>query len=104
LLDWCAATGTPPDLVPASVNRFLLALEARGNKPATLVTRQLAVRRFSAWLAEEGLAEADRLTGMQRPSLGVPVMEPLTDEEIKALIGPVAARPCGIAGTSPWSD
>ena len=85
-LDWCEEAGIEPDLVPAVVNRFMVALEERGNKGSTLVSRQLAIRRFSAWLAQEGIIEADRLAGMKRPGLEVPVMEPLTDEELRALV------------------
>jgi integrase len=46
----------------------------------------LALRRFSAWLAEEGEIPRDELLGIRPPKLDEKVVDPLTDIELKALI------------------
>ncbi len=55
-------------------------------QPATARARQLAVRRFSAWLEDEGEIAADPLLGSKPPKLDVKVVEPLTEEQIKAML------------------
>lgn len=57
-----------------------------GAKPATAVSRHLAVRRFSTWLTEEGEQAADPLLGLRSPKLDKPVVEPLSDEQLRALV------------------
>lgn len=53
-LRWCAATGIEPKLDRATVNAFVAGLLAAGAEPSTARSRQLALRRFSAWCAEGG--------------------------------------------------
>jgi integrase len=57
-----------------------------GTGPATARLRQLAVRRFSAWLAEEGEVPADQLAGLKPPQLDVKPVYPLTDDQLRAMI------------------
>lgn len=53
--------------------------------------RQLAVRRFTAWLIVEGHLAADPFWGMKAPKVDQPVVDPLTGDELRALIGACAA-------------
>ncbi|OBF23024.1 integrase [Mycobacterium kubicae] len=57
-----------------------------GAEPATARARQLGVRRFSAWLEEEGEIEADPLLGLKSPKLDAKVTESLTEAELRRLI------------------
>jgi hypothetical protein len=44
------------------------------------------VRRFSAWLAEECEQESDPLFGLKSPKLDTPITEPLTDDQLRAML------------------
>jgi site-specific recombinase XerD len=68
------------------LNVWTADLLDRGASPATARSRQLAVRRFAAWLAEEGELTADPFLGVKSPKLDERVIEPLTDEELRALL------------------
>lgn len=85
-LTWCAETGTPPVLDKAAVNGFTAALLDAGREAATVRSRQLGLRRFAAWLAEEREIPADPLLGLKAPKLDAKVIEPLTEAQIKALL------------------
>jgi site-specific recombinase XerD len=85
-LNWCATNNKPAVLDRRQLREFIDALLTAGAKPATAVSRHLAVRRFSGWLTEEGEHGADPLYGLRSPSLDKPVVEPLTDEELRALL------------------
>ncbi len=85
-LAWCEVTGTAPTLTKGAVNGFVADLLGQGAEAATAVSRQLGVRRFSAWLAEEGEQPADPLLGLKAPRLDAKVIEPLTEDQLKALI------------------
>lgn len=84
-LEWCEETGTDPVLVPATVERFQVALAQRGNKAATVASRQLSLKRFSVWLEREGLGQ-HQLDRLEKPKLDDPVEEPLSEDELRALI------------------
>ena len=89
-LTWCAVVDRSPMLDRATVNSFVAAILAAGAEPATARARQLALRRFSAWLLDEGEAGTDNLLGLKAPKLDSKVVEPLTDVQIKALIAACA--------------
>jgi site-specific recombinase XerD len=91
-LKWCAATEAPAAIDRTQLRRFVDDLLTAGARPATAVSRQLAVRRFSAWLTEEGETEADLLLGVKSPQLDKPVVEPLTDAELRNMIKACAGR------------
>nr|MBA3310587.1 tyrosine-type recombinase/integrase [Nocardioidaceae bacterium] len=55
-------------------------------QPATARVRQLGVKRFSAWLVEEGEQVTDHLLGVKPPKLDTKVVEPLTETQIKAML------------------
>jgi len=85
-LRWCTETGHPAVLDRRQLREFVDALLTRGAKPATAVSRHLAVRRYSAWLLDEGEQETDPLAGLKAPKLDKPVTEPLSDDDLRRLI------------------
>lgn len=91
-LRWSQRTGQPLELTKAIVERFTADLLAGGAEATTARARHLAVRRFSKWLAEEGEIAADLLVGMQPPKLDEKVVDPLTDEQLIALIKACAGK------------
>jgi site-specific recombinase XerD len=84
-LAWCEAAVAPP-FDRASLREWVAGLLDGGAAPATARSRQLSVRRFTSWLAEEGELEADPFLGIKAPKLDTKVVEPLTDEQLRALI------------------
>lgn len=84
--------------LPAVLDRRQLAgfvdhlLSEKRLQPSTAVSRQLGVRRFSAWLAEEGEQDTDPLLGVKAPKLDSKVIEPLTETQIKALVKACAGK------------
>ncbi len=91
-LAWCEQHGCAAVLDRPTVNAFVASLLEGGAAPATAASRQLALRRFSAWLAEEGELDSDGLFGLKSVKLDTQVVEPLSDEEIKALIKACAGK------------
>lgn len=91
-LRWCATAGRPALLERRQVAGFVDALLTAGAQPATARSRQLGVRRFSAWLAEEGEQDSDPLLGIKAPKLDSKVSEPLTAAQIRALLKACAGR------------
>ncbi len=85
-LRWCSRAEVAADLSRASVAGFVAGLLDDGAAAATARTRQLAVRRFSAWLAEEGETDTDTLLGIKAPKLDTRIVEPLTEAQLKALL------------------
>jgi site-specific recombinase XerD len=85
-LRWCANTGTTPQLTKATVQAFTAGLLESGAEAATARTRHMALRRFAAWLADEGELDANPLLGVKPPKLDTKVTEALTDDELKRLI------------------
>jgi site-specific recombinase XerD len=70
-LAWCESEGIEPVLDRPTVDKWIAALLDAGAEPATARSRQLAVRRFSAWLAAEREIAADELAHMSPPKLDV---------------------------------
>jgi site-specific recombinase XerD len=96
-VDQYLAYCTEHDL-PAVLDRRTLAryidhlLTDRGAQPATARSRQLGVRRFSAWLLEEGEADVDPLLGVKAPKLDSKVIEPLSTDQLKAMLKACAGK------------
>ncbi|MGO1561364.1 MAG: tyrosine-type recombinase/integrase, partial [Actinomycetaceae bacterium] len=84
--DWCRAKDRPVVLDKATVSAFTLDLLDTGREAATVRARQLAVRRFSSWLADEGEIAEDPLLGVKPPKLDSKVPEPLTDDQVRAML------------------
>jgi site-specific recombinase XerD len=91
-LRWCRSTGTTPELTKTAVQEFTAALLAAGAEPSTARSRQLALKRFSAWLTEEGEYDTDPLLGVKPPKLDTKVTDALTDDELKRLMKACAGR------------
>lgn len=85
-LRWCAENNIDAALERSIVNAFTAALLDAGAEPATARSRQLALKRFSAWLLEEGEIDDDRLLGIKPPKLDTKVTPSLTEDELRALI------------------
>lgn len=85
-LAWCERESMQPALDRRLVNGFTADLLESGAEPATVRSRQLGVRRFSAWLAEEDEQPTDPLFGLKAPKLDQKIVEPLSDEQLRALI------------------
>lgn len=89
---WSAGAGRPAALDRTSVNAFVAALLDAGAEPSTARARQLALRRFPAWLLEEGEIDTDPLLGLRAPKLDAKIVEPLTAEQITALAAACAGK------------
>lgn len=69
-----------------SLNAWVACLLDAGAAPGTARVRQLAVRRFTAWLIAAGHLSVDPFLGVRAPKLDQPVVDSLTDNELRALI------------------
>jgi len=85
-LAWCEQQGRPAVLDRPTVSAFTAGLLRHGAEAATARARQLAVRRFTTWLAEEGELAADPLLGMRPPKLDQKVVPVLSDGELRRLV------------------
>lgn len=83
---WSTETGTPPNLNRKTVNAFVADLITAGAEAATARSRQLSLRRFSTWLAEEGEIPSDELLGLKPPKLDSKIVPELSEEQLKALV------------------
>jgi integrase len=95
-LTWC----TVHELLPMSrtaLNSWIAGLLESGAAPGTARIRQLAVRRFACWLTAGGEIGSDPFPGIKAPHVEPPLVEPLTDAELRALIA-TCAVPDGPAG------
>lgn len=85
-LKWATDNGQAPTLNRDLLKAFTVALLDSGAKPATATSRHLALRRFAAWLTDEGELDANPLLGVKAPKLDQPITEPLTDAELKGML------------------
>jgi site-specific recombinase XerD len=83
---WCEDNSHSPGLDRDLVKGYVAGLLDGGAEPATARARQLGVRRFSAWLAEEREVDDDPLLGLKAPKLDTKVTESLTEDELRRLI------------------
>lgn len=84
-LSWCERLGVPQVIDRTQVRTWIASLMDAGAEPATAAARQSAAKRFSKWLHSEGEQESDPLDGLKPPSQAEKLVEPLTDDELKAL-------------------
>jgi integrase/recombinase XerD len=89
---WCAERGQSPALDRDLIKAFVADLLDAGAEAATARSRQLAVRRFSTWLEEEGEIESDPLLGLKAPKLDAKVTDSLSDDELRRLIKACAGK------------
>lgn len=85
-LRWCTANGAPPELTRTNVQGFTASLLDAGAEAATARTRHMALRRYGAWLAEEGELATNPINDLKPPKLDTKVTDALSDEQLKALI------------------
>ena len=85
-LRWCDDNGHSPALDRDLMKSFVADLLDAGAEAATARSRQLAMRRFSAWLEEEGEIDTDPLLGLKAPKLDAKVTDSLTEDELRRLI------------------
>jgi len=83
---WCGERGHSPALDRDLIKAFVADLLDAGAEAATARSRQLAMRRFSTWLEEEGEIESDPLLGLKAPKLDAKVTDSLSDDELRRLI------------------
>lgn len=88
----CDAAKLPAVLDRATVNAFTAGLLDAGIAPATARARHMALRRFSAWLLDEGEISRDELLGLRPPKLDVKVVPRLSDDQCRALIKACAGK------------
>jgi site-specific recombinase XerC len=86
LRQYFAYCDDPVPLGRDSVAAFVNAILDKGFGPSIARLRQLAVRRFSAWLAEEGEIEYNALLGMKLPRLDEKIIPEPSSDEIKQLL------------------
>lgn len=91
-LRWCSDNDRPVVLDRHQLAGFIDSLLTAGSAPATARSRQLGVRRFSAWLVDEREIPADPLLGVKAPKLDTHVIEPLTTDQLKAMLKACAGR------------
>lgn len=91
-LSWCQGQDRVAVLDRRTVNAFVGDLLDGGAEPSTARSRQLAVRRFSAWLVEEGETDTDLLLGLKAPRLDVKVVDPLSEAELRSLLATCTGR------------
>lgn len=84
-LDWCETAAHDP-LERVSLRAWVAGLLDAGAAASTARSRQLAVRRFTAWLDEEDEVATDPFVGVKAPKLDTSVVQPLTDDELRALL------------------
>lgn len=95
-LAWCTAGDRLP-LTRTGLQQWVVELLDAGGSAATARSRIGALRRFAAWLCATGHLSANPFTAVRAPALDQPVVEPLTDAELRALItacrAPAGTRP-----------
>jgi integrase len=97
-LRWCAEGDHLP-MSRAALNQWIAGMLEAGAAPGTARIRQLAVRRFASWLTAGGEIHTDPFPGVKAPRVEPPLVDPLTDAELRALIRtcavPEADAPAG---------
>jgi site-specific recombinase XerD len=91
--EWCGGGELPQDpLDRRTLQRWVAHLLERGAEPATARIRQQAVRRYAAWLAEEGEIDSDPFLGMKPPKLDMKVVQRLSDDELRLMLKACAGK------------
>lgn len=96
-LRWCT-DGDHPPMSRNALNDWISGMLAAGAAPGTARTRQLSVRRFASWRTEDGYLPAYLFPGVKAPHVPTPIVQPLTYDELRALIK-TCAEPDNVAGT-----
>jgi site-specific recombinase XerD len=91
-IEWCQANDLTPALDRPTVRAWVAHLLAQGAEPNTARSRQMALKRYSAWLEEEEEIDRDDLAALKPPKLDVKVVDRLTDEQCGALVKACAGK------------
>lgn len=83
---WTQDEGVPTLLDRPTVNAWTADMIRNGLEGSTVRTRQLAVRLFSTWLADEGEIDIDVLASLKPIKVDDKIVEPLSDDELTAMI------------------
>jgi len=94
-LTWTANQRAAPFEL-GTLNRWVADALASGRSGATARTRQLAIRRYAAWLLVIGQLGDDPFRGIKTPKVEPPVVQPLTEDELRALLAT-----CDVADDAP---
>ena len=86
LIAFLEAEGEPVELNRGGVQRYIAALLESGREPATVRSRLLGIKRFAAWLTEDGTLETNPVASLRLPKLDTKVVQPLTDDDLRALL------------------
>ena len=84
-LDWAEEHAADP-LTKVALSTWTAHLIETGSAASTATSRQLAVRRFGDWLAEEDEISASPYAGIKSPKIDQPPVDPLNDDELRALL------------------
>src|ERR1700758_908012 len=85
-LKWCDQTDTRPELTRQAVTESVADILDQGWSANTARARHQALKRFSAWLAKEGEIDEDQLLGLVQPKVADKITDPLTVDELQAII------------------
>lgn len=85
-LTWCQAEQMTAPLTRSVLQRWITHLLESGAEPATARIRQQAVRRFAAWLVDEGQIDQNPFLGLKPPKIDTKVVERLSDEELRMMV------------------
>lgn len=81
-----------PELTVRNAERFTASILEAGMSASTATLRQLGVRLFSAWLAEQGEIDRDELAGLKAPKLDQKVVDALSPGQYQALLSACAGK------------
>lgn len=90
-LGWCEKTGTPAELTKSNAQGWLADL-LDGATAKTGDTWLGGLKRYSAWLEDEGEISIDPLLRMPAPKLDQQIVSPLTEDDLKALLATCKGR------------
>lgn len=83
------ATGMPSDVADLTrehIEHFLVSLQERGMRPATVSQRYRSLQQFFRWLAEEGEIRASPMAKMRPPHVPEEPPAVLTEDELRRLL------------------
>jgi integrase/recombinase XerD len=85
-LRWARRNEVAPRLSKANVQAFVVDLLEGGASASTASSRQISCRLFSTWLYGAGEIAADELVGLKPPKVDDVLVDPLTPDEVKAMV------------------
>lgn len=83
---WAKVEGCEPFLDRPTVTAFIAHILDAGAEPSTARARQLGLRQFSAWLADEGENSEDELLLLKHVKTAIKVTPELSDDQCTALL------------------